>query len=276
MSDPFALAAFLLSAAGREPKDTPTVPSPAPALPADEVVPPEPPADREGFAAAGLLSLQGAIDTNPLESVPVKDELHLTEDPALVPDPASGERNDLGTDLETDKTLQKVRKGRPTSPLLACCLKCKLNHRTVAHCRLQQIHSAPNWCDPQPKKAKPEPTPPKPMMPAQQRPRGNLRRPTAIDVPEDHSQTEGVDSGRPDTSSSGRRSAKRAREAVAEQVRAEETLNSPARYPGKSPKEAKTGGEFPCAHCGRVFPSHAAMSGHKRSPIIPYPTPYSQ
>ena len=212
-----------------------------------------------GDAAAGLLSLlveRSEEAGEGLGDVATKDERATSpmewdrqKGPSLGQADASGS--------------PKGRKGRPASPVLACCYKCKLNHRTVNHCRVQQGHTAANWGEPQPKKPKQELTPPKPLANAHKAKLPGAKRPTPVEVSEAVLPDPLLDSGpRSSLEGSGqRRSAKRAREAVLQQVRAEESVTSPC---SKKSPGLKLNEKFNCPHCARLFPSHAAMSGHKR------------
>lgn len=254
--DPFAAAGIMLQAAGRDAsKEAQEVEKAA--APTPEKTPQLPVAGPDvGEAAAGLLSLlvERPEDAEEgLGDVATKDERPMS--------PAEWDQH-KGPSLAGDVSgSPKSRKGRPASPVQACCLKCKMNHRTVHHCRVVQGHTAANWCEPQAKKSKLSPTAPKSAAPAKQVKVPAAKRPTPVEVSEAVLPDPLLDSGRSSLESGQRRSAKRAREAVYEQVRAEESVTSPS---SKKSPGLKLGENFSCPHCARLFPSHAAMSGHKR------------
>ena len=256
--DPFALASFVLKAAGREP----TLEKEEKEKKADDDAEKEggeklPSVQHKdtGDAAAGLLHLLVARP----EDDSVEDEAGLGGVSTKEEEGDSPAQEWEKDKVESTTPNKGGRKGRPASPLLACCHQCKLNHRTVAHCRFQQNHTAENWCEPQPKK-KPKVDHNSPTLTLPTKPKSS-KRPAALGVSEE---TLPVISDGPvsvgGSDSGQRQSAKRAKNAMQEQVRAEENITSPSR---KSPAH-KPGEKFPCAHCGRVFVSHAAMSGHKR------------
>lgn len=254
--DPFALAGIVLQAAGRDASEE-LEEAQAAAAPTPEKPPQLPVAGPDvGEAAAGLLSL---LVERPADAEESLGDVATKDERAKNPAEWDGQKGpSLGGNEKPGSP--KGRKGRPASPVQACCLKCKMNHRTVHHCRVVQGHTAANWCEPQPKKPKHSATSPKDAAPAKPKPAA-AKRPTPVEVSEAVLPDPLLDSGRSSLESGQRRSAKRAREAVYEQVRAEESVTSPS---SKKSPGLKLGEKFSCPHCARLFPSHAAMSGHKR------------
>ena len=141
--DGIALAELVLRAAGRE-----TTP-PDQTMPGLEPVAENPekkkaangkgPANPDvGDAAAGLLSL---LVTQPEGEAEGQASVQVKEEQATEGERDSPAEDEKETRIVEATTPNKAKgpKGRPASPLLAVCFKCKTNHRTVAFCRQQAL-----------------------------------------------------------------------------------------------------------------------------------------